>query len=172
MKDLVTLSGKVPVTATLIIAEVFERPHKGVIQLVRKYEGDLKEAGPLTFQMAPRSLGKHGGGDTEYANLNEEQSLLLLMHMRSTGKVTEAKKQLAKAFVKMRNTLAELKASQTSPAWLSAREDGKSARRLEMDELKEFVEYAESSGSNNAFRYYSLVTTMTYKAMGDTFRER
>ena len=69
-----------PRTTTLAIAQGTKIKHEAVIKLVRKYTDDLKEFGLLGFEIRPRLKGKHGGGDVEYATLNEEQATLLINH--------------------------------------------------------------------------------------------
>lgn len=81
---LVTLTNGQPLTSTLTIAEGVDRPHHGVIQLVRQNQADFEEFGLVAFEMRPRLEGQHGGGDVEYANLNEHQAMLLLTYKSVT----------------------------------------------------------------------------------------
>ncbi len=53
-------------------------------------------------------------------------------------------------------------------AWQTARIEGKKARRLETDEIKLFVEYAEANGSKNARKYYQHFTDLAHSAVGIT----
>lgn len=101
MTTLVTLDGDSAVTNTLAIAEGTESDHASVIRLVRKHLADLEEFGLLGFEIRPRSPGQHGGGDTEYAILNERQATLLLTYMRNTLIVRTFKKRLVHAFFEM-----------------------------------------------------------------------
>jgi hypothetical protein len=102
---LVTLSNGQPFTDTLIIAEGVDRPHHGVIQLVRQNKADFEQFGLVTFEMRPRLEGQHGGGDIEYAVLNERQATLLLTYMRNTDVVKQFKIALIKAFFSMAEAL-------------------------------------------------------------------
>lgn len=104
--DLVTLNGDAAVTTTLAIADGTENEHKSVIQLVRTYLADLEEIGLVAFEMRARLPGQHGGGDTEYASLNEPQATLLLTYMRNSDVVRGFKKRLVSAFFQMAQQLA------------------------------------------------------------------
>lgn len=95
----------VPKTTTLQIALGLGLQHKSVIQLVRSYKSDFSDFGLVTFEMRPRLQGGHGGGDTQYAVLNEEQATLLMTYMRNSPRVREFKKALVKAFFEARTLL-------------------------------------------------------------------
>lgn len=109
MTTLVTLDGDSAVTNTFAIAEGTESDHASVIKLVRKHLADLEEFGLVRFEIRPRSPGQHGGGDTEYAILNERQATLLLTYMRNTLIVRTFKKRLVHAFFEMAQKLARPK---------------------------------------------------------------
>lgn len=89
------------VTTTLAIAEGTLNDHASVITLTRKYQVDLEDFGLVRFEIRPREVGQHGGGDTEYAILNEPQSTLLLTFMRNTDIVRAFKKKLVREFWEM-----------------------------------------------------------------------
>ncbi|WP_313425949.1 phage regulatory protein/antirepressor Ant [Stenotrophomonas rhizophila] len=101
MTDLVTLSGDTVVTTTLAIAEGTQTQHKNVLELARTYRADLEEFGMVAFGTRPRLPGQHGGGSTEYADLNEQQATLLLTYMRNSPIVRTFKKSLVRAFFQM-----------------------------------------------------------------------
>jgi len=95
------------VTTSLAIAEGTEVEHKAVIQLVRNYQSDLEEFGPLTFEMAKGKSLPQGGfaKSTEYATLNEDQATLLMTYMRNSEIVRSFKKRLVKDFRAMHTAL-------------------------------------------------------------------
>lgn len=95
---IVSLVGDELRTTTLAIADGMDVEHKAVIQLVRNYCCDLEEFGLVTFEMAPRPAGQHGGGNIEYALLNEQQSTLIMTYMKNTKIARSFKKRLVKAF--------------------------------------------------------------------------
>lgn len=104
--DLVTSSTDgTPVTTSLAIAEGTDVQHKNVMELIRTYLPDLQEFGLVAFETRARLDGQHGGGNTEYAILNEQQSTLILTYMRNSDIVRGFKKRLVKAFYDMRRAL-------------------------------------------------------------------
>ena len=88
------------VTTTLAIAKGCKVDHASVIKLVRTYQGDLQEFGPIGFEIQKGSSLPQGGfaRATEYAVLNEQQSTLIMTYMRNGPVVREFKKTLVKAF--------------------------------------------------------------------------
>lgn len=98
---IVTIKDGDAVTTTLAIAEGTLNDHASVITLTRKYQVDLEDFGLVRFEIRPREVGQHGGGDTEYAILNEPQSTLLLTFMRNTDIVRAFKKKLVREFWEM-----------------------------------------------------------------------
>lgn len=107
----------VAVTTSLAIAVGVGNPHSSVIRLIRKNVEDLQEFGLVGFEIRPRSKGQHGGGDIEYATLNEQQATLLMTYMRNNDVVRAFKKRLVKEFYQ----LATLQREQGSsmPSWYS-----------------------------------------------------
>lgn len=101
MSKIVTISGGQAVTTSIAVAEGTKHGHEGVIKLVRKYQSDFQEFGLVRFEIQAREAGKHGGGDVEYAVLNEQQATLLLTYMRNSEIVRTFKKQLVKEFWEM-----------------------------------------------------------------------
>lgn len=98
--QLVMTDGEARVS-TLVIAEGTDNKHKAVIQLVRKYQADLEEFGSLAFEMAVMREDGRGGQATEYANLNDQQSALIMTYMKNTEVVRTFKKQLVREFYAM-----------------------------------------------------------------------
>jgi phage regulator Rha-like protein len=105
MFDLVTIQNGSPVTTTLAIAEGAQVEHKAVIQLVRKYLADLEVFGLVELKILARLKGQHGGGDTEYAILNERQSTLVISWMRNSEIVRAFKLRLVSKFYEMAEEL-------------------------------------------------------------------
>ncbi|WP_423487930.1 Rha family transcriptional regulator [Mycobacteroides sp. PCS013] len=96
-----------PFTTSLVIAAETGNQHKNVLGLIRANMDDLNELGDLVaFQTRPREVGQHGGGDTEFAVLNEPQSALLITYMRNNEVVRDFKKRLVAGFYAMRYLLA------------------------------------------------------------------
>lgn len=104
-EELVRVEAGEPFTNTLHIAKGLNMPHASIIKLVRHYKSDFEEFGLIRFEIQARLKGKHGGGDVEYAYLNEGQATLLLTYMRNTDRVRQFKIALVKAFLAARNLI-------------------------------------------------------------------
>lgn len=112
MNTIVTLNeSQCLVTTSMIIADHVGMEHKSVIQLIRKNINDFNEFDLVAFEMLPRLIGQHGGGNAEYAILNEQHATLLITYMRNSEVVKKFKKTLVKAFFDMRNELNNRRAS-------------------------------------------------------------
>lgn len=94
-------------SSTEVIAAGMEYEHASTIKLVRKYEGRLSKFGLVRFQIRPRPAGQHGGGDVEYAELNEPQAALLISMMRNKPRVLDFKEDLVFEFFRMRSALQQ-----------------------------------------------------------------
>lgn len=105
VSNLVEVSEDQPVTTSVAISDALNRPHNGVIQLVRQHEESLKVFGLVKFEIAPRQCNVHGGGAISFAILNEQQATLLISFMSNTPKVVDFKIKLVKAFYDMRMKL-------------------------------------------------------------------
>lgn len=106
MSALVIISGDQLVTTTETISSGTKNEHASVIKLVRTYQSDLEEFGTVGFEIRPRPQGQHGGGDAEYAVLNEDQATLLITYMRNNAIVRRFKIELVRSFGDMRRRLA------------------------------------------------------------------
>lgn len=109
VSNLVEVSEDQPVTTSVAISDALNRPHNGVIQLVRQHEESLRVFGLVKFEIAPRQCNVHGGGAISFAILNEQQATLLISFMSNTPKVVDFKIRLVKAFYEMRQRLEEEK---------------------------------------------------------------
>lgn len=56
--------------------------------------------------------------------------------------------------------------------WLGIRQDTKVVRKMETDQIKLFIEYAKAQGSQNADRYYVLLTKLINQRVGIGSGER
>lgn len=90
-----------PFTTSRIIADHAEIEHRAVMQLIRKYEADLKEFGKTTFEMSKLTSGR--GRKSKTYHLNEEQATLLITYLDNTEPVRAFKKELVKQFFAMKH---------------------------------------------------------------------
>ena len=101
MTDLIVVRDRTALTTTLAIAEGTGHQHVTIMKLVRKYQDDLTEFGPLGFEIHVAKRPQGGCAPTEYALLNEHQATLLMTYMRNSDVVGQFKKRLVKAFYAM-----------------------------------------------------------------------
>ena len=135
MNSIVSLNDQgSPVTTSLAIAEGVERPHKNIIELVRKNISDFEGFGMVAFETRSKLAGQRGGSDTEVAILNEPQSTLLITYLRNTGIVKRFKIQLVRAFYEMRDELD--RRSRSLPEDMSRLEILKLAMESEEERLR------------------------------------
>lgn len=156
-------------TTSEIIAEHAEVQHHSVQQLISAYKKDLEEFGLIAFEM--RAVKEPGARGTKYLkiyHLNEQQATLLMTYLRNNEVVRGFKKELVRQFYTMREILWKQRYERQTESWQTARIEGKKARRLETDEIKLFVEYAEANGSKNARKYYQHFTDLAHSAVGIT----
>lgn len=57
-------------------------------------------------------------------------------------------------------------ATEKDNKWLGIREEGKAVRKSETDVIKVFVEYAKNQGSQNADRYYTILSKLVNSKLG------
>lgn len=165
MGDLVIVVNNEVFTTSLIIAEKTNNSVHSVRELIKTYKSDLEEFGVLSFEMRKPSKNSKGGRPQEIYYLNEQQTTLLLAFMRNSEIVVDFKKKLVKEFYRMKKTLEKIYSMRKTDVWVETRQNQKLARKDETKTIKVFVEYAISQGSENAKRYYNLITSMENKAL-------
>ena len=104
MDELVVNTNEGILATTLEIADRTGNQHKNVMALIRKYQFDLGEFGPLAFETRPFETAG-GVQKREIALLNEYQATLLITFMRNNEKVRAFKIQLVKTFFAMARKL-------------------------------------------------------------------
>ena len=120
--------------SSLVVAENVEYEHSSVIRLIRDNKSDLEEFGALGFE-----IQKSNGRPTEYALLNENQSMLIMTYLRNNDITKRFKINLIKAFSLMKQKLAQSSftiPSTFSEALLLA---SKQAEQIELQE-KQLIE--------------------------------
>lgn len=145
------------------LAKGFEIEHRLLKDLIKKYKLEFDDFGFITF-LTQRRTGKKGNQIQEYY-LNEEQSTYLVMLLQNNNKVRKFKRVLTKQFHWMRRKILMQDIQIKNAEWLQKRVDGKIERRLETDVIKKFVEYATERGSQNANKYYIIISKMENTAL-------
>ncbi len=141
------------------IADVFERPHKNVLQTI---DSLIEESTISRLEFKPSKYLKRG---KEYRcfELNEA-GFLKAMPFIGGKKSKEGQKRLVDEFLSLRKRLDRQAKERESIAFQRVRLSGKDARKLLADEIQKFVDYAQSTGSKNAGRYYSNITRTVYNS--------
>lgn len=98
------ISGE-PLASSFVIAEGMKQQHASTMRLIKRHQTTMERFGLVRFEIRPRLRGQHGGGDAEYAMLNEMQSALLISLMRNTEDVVAFKAGLIAEFYRMRDAL-------------------------------------------------------------------
>lgn len=165
MNDLVVIKNDVPVISTF---DLFERmgysEHRNLKETIDKHIESFKEFGVMRFETV-KPIGKKGGRPVKAYLLSEEQFTFLAMMMRNTDEVVKLKVRVAKEFIRMRQTLANLIAQRQDPNWQNVRCDGKAVYLQKTDVIKQFVDYATAQGSTSANMYYMSLAKMENNAL-------
>lgn len=154
-------------TTSTLIAEKFGKSHRHVLEKIDLLLDDLQnltvEISAVRFPEIFKEETFLNSRNREYRRfkLNKPAFTLLLMQF-SGKKVIEAQRVFNQAFYAMEQHILKL----SNQNWLTAREQGKLARKEVTDAIQDLVEYATKQGSQNAKFYYSTITTETYKALG------
>jgi phage regulator Rha-like protein len=131
-------------TTSTVIAENCDVKHEATIKLVRKFLSDLQDVGLVRFEIQARLQGRHGGGNTEIAILDDYATMLLLTHMRSNEVVRKFKLALVREFKRMRSILSE--------PGRKAELAGKRNTAIEMTDAIKFIR--ETVGKETSSRHY------------------
>lgn len=129
------------------IAELTEKEHKNVTRVIR----DLISDGALGAQIEPLKF-EYRGQWFDYYELNKRDSIVVVARLKPKFMA-----MIVDRWIELEKQVAQVKAS---------RLDGKEARKLETDAIKDLVEYAEASGSKSANMYYANITRMTNSILG------
>ena len=151
-------SGNITVDSRAI-AEVFERPHKNVLQTLDQ----LIEEGTISrLEFKPSKYVIRG---KEYRCFElSEPGFLKAMPFIGGKKSKEGQTRLVDEFMCMRKRLAKQSKERESLAFQMMRSTGIDARKILADEIQKFIDYAKANGSNNGDRYFSLITQATYNS--------
>lgn len=159
LKDVVVVHDDELRAGTWLIAQGFEREHKEVIKLVKKYSTRFEKLGDLSPHIYRPNPGA-GPPVKEYL-LNEPQtSFLGTLFKNQNDTVVDFKLSLVQEFYRMREVLENIKAQHKDIKWLETRKKGKALRLDSTDSIKEFETYATEQGSQNANWYYISLTKM------------
>jgi len=155
----IEIISKEPRTDSRLLSPFLGHRHRTILENLDKYQGQFKELGPLPTETEKGKPLPQGGfaKPSRYFYLNEDQCYFLLTLMRNNEHIVKCKLALVKAFRDARAQLASRDMERLK---------GKSVRKNETDAIKCLVEYASARGSQNASKYYTVITKMTNKFLG------
>ncbi len=156
--------GKEPRASSKLIADGFNRNHKAVSVLIKKYRDRFERLGFLASETV-KPTGIYGGRPYKEYYLNEDQVYFLGTLFRNSETTLDFKERLVDEFRIARNKLAELEKGKNRPEYPAVRNSGKALRRQETDAIKAFIEYAEKQGSIHTDKYYMNLTAMENTAL-------
>ncbi len=142
------------------IAEVFDRRHDNVLQTIRT----LINEGIISALEFKERVYTSRGKPLPCFELNES-GFLKAMPFIGGSKSKEGQKLLVDEFFRLRKQLDRQSKERETLAYQVARLSGKDSRGILTDAIQLFVGYAKAQGSNNAERYFSIITTAAYKSM-------
>jgi phage regulator Rha-like protein len=142
------------------IAKEFGRQHKNVLQTL----DDLLADGTISrLESKPRNYQKLGRQYRCY-ELNEA-GFLKAMPFIGGRKSREGQKWLVDEFLRVRRQLDRQAKERETLAYQVARLSGKDSRGILTDAIQQFVDYATSQGSQNADKYFTIITNAAQKAV-------
>ena len=109
----------------------------------------FEKLGLVRFEIQPREKGSHGGGDVEYAILNEDQATFLVTLFRNTPTVLEFKLSLVQQF---RNALNFISENFKDPPRTGMLQD---KRKSMWDMTAALKEIREENGKDTLARHYA-----------------
>lgn len=158
MQELVKIIRNEPFTDSLVIAEGTGNQHESIQRRIRNYEKELFTFGKVGFEIRPMVSGQ----EMKVYLLNEQQATFLITLLKNTKIVVSFKLELVRQFYQMRQYLME----HQSFHWQATRLESKFSRRMETDEIKKFVAYAKSQGSQHPEKYYLTFSKLVNRMIG------
>jgi len=166
MTELVTRLKNENWTTSLLVAKNFGKSHEFIMRKIKKLLTSLANLDPQTCgsksdeKFIVENYVTERGKEHQLFKMNKPAFSLLVMQMSGT-KVLQVQKAFNQAFYDMEQYILKLQNTE----FIAAREQGKKARREVTDSIKELVDLAVSQGSQNASKYYPIITRETYKAL-------
>ena len=161
MEELVRVIKNEVFTDSMVVAQGTGNEHHSVTRIIRNYIEDFKEFGEIQF-MDLKSINPQGGRPIRIYLLNEQQATLLMTYLGNNEIVRSFKKKLVQQFYQMKKLLIQRQSIQ----WQQTRLAAKNTRKLETEEIKELVQYAQAQGSKSAEKYYLALSKLANKTIG------
>lgn len=149
------------------VAEMVGKSHNKLLRDIRTYIKHFGESkiGQSDFFCESIYINEQNKEQPRY-NITRK-GCDLIAHKLTGAKGTAFSVSYINRFYEMERALLD----RQSPAWQTARLEGKKSRRMETDAIKAFVAYATAAGSKSADKYYIHFSKLADKAVGITDRE-
>lgn len=150
-------------TNSVLVAQKLEVPHKVLMQTIEKVLGKECHGYDNVFKqkfIISEFTTKMNRTYPMYL-MNEPAFSKLVMNLSGYKNAEIVQDIFIEAFFKMKEVIK----NHQNVSWIGSREQGKLARKEEMDVVKQLVDYAVENGSVNASMYYRNITNMTNKAL-------
>ena len=159
--QIVTLHHRKVITTSLKVAVAFNKNHKSVLRAIDNVKNDCDDN--FTRRNFALSDYQDSTGRT-LPMITMTRAGFTLIAMGFTGKqATVWKIKYIDAFDKMEAALIQMQ----DPEWLQSRNAGKALHRSVADTFHDFIQYAINQGSSNAQRYYTSLSNLARKAIGN-----
>lgn len=164
---LVEISGGVPATTSLAIAQKFGKRHDHVVRDIRKLVAQLPDGGVPNFgETVEHRINPSGGAPIPSPSYTVTRDGFTLLAMGFTGKkALQFKLDYIAAFNKMEKALQSQALNHQNAYWQQKRVEGKQVRLAWGGCVQEFVAYAKAQGSQSSEKYYMAITKMEYSAL-------
>lgn len=153
-----------------LIARKFGMKHNKLISVVENVFSDYPDL--RGSSNTPKSIESYFTEERNYRGQSYtaymmNRAFFSLVAMRFTTRpAREWQRKFNAAFYQLENQLLLTKSHQHDQQWLVQRSQTKLLRKAETEVIEQFVDYATVQGSRNSNNYYSLITTLTYRALG------
>lgn len=166
MTDLVQVQRGEVFCDSQMVAEKFGYQHIHVVRVIKKLVADYAEIKGCEFTHLNFVETEKEWRGQKFKRYLMDRRAFSLLAMRFTGaKALEWQVKFNDAFYLMEKQLLLEHTNKGNAAWVTQREQGKIARKEEVDTIKDFVEYAKSQGSQNAQFYYKHITVACYRCL-------
>jgi hypothetical protein len=142
------------------LAVEFGRPHKSVLRTIDALIADQTIS---RHEFVPREYMVRGK-KYRYIDLNEK-GFLIAMPFIGGSKSKAGQKRLVEELYRVHAEMNRLMQDKTKLTYQVAKSLGKDSRMILTDVIKDFIAYAKQNGSQNADRYYGLITESAYEAL-------
>ncbi len=156
--EIVEIRNNVAFADSLQIAEHFGIQHKSVLANIEKLRSTDEKIGKLTAL----SFYVDTMNRKQKKYLLTKDAFVFVVQKFKGAKAHKWQWLYIEAFNKMEAIINEKR----STDWQLTRENGKMARRKEVDVIAKFIQYAQLQGSTNAAHYYKHFTDLVHKAVG------